>query len=183
MGSARHIQTLKGATNMSNWESLWKDENVRAHWQEPEEELRELVSVLQKSQGQRVLDVGFGIGRHIILFARGGFDIYGIEATASGLSYCREWLRQQNLTAHLIQGDMSDTGQFEEGFFDVVVCWHVIYHAHLAKIGLTLKGIHRVLRPGGFLYITFNSTRNKHYGQGTEVEPNTFIAAQKKLDG
>ncbi len=171
------------ASSTTNWESLWGDDSVLTRWQEPYKDLVNLVPILQSAQYRRVLDLGCGAGRHIILFARSGFETYGIEETESGLSHCREWLKRLGLTAHLIKGDMSDLGQFETGFFDIVVCWHVIYHARLTKMVATLKEIHRVIRPGGLLYITFNSTNNKHYGQGTEIEPNTFIGAKEKLDG
>lgn len=165
------------------WETFWKNVDLRADWQAPTQEVRELLSLFQAHLCRRVLDIGCGIGRHLLLFARAGFEAYGLEPTASGLAQCREALQRSHLTAHLFQGEMQDLSAFETGFFDVVVCWHVIYHAYLATIVATLGEIRRVMRPGGFLVVTFNSTKNKHFGEGNEVEPSTFLGAKNKLDG
>ena len=165
------------------WETLWNNADLRADWHKPAEKVLGLLPMFQAQHCRHVLDIGCGIGRHLLLFALSGFETYGIEPTLSGLSQCREVLQRSGGTARLSQGEMYDLSAFEAGFFDVVVCWHVIYHAHLATIMTTLQEIRRVLRPGGFLVITFNSTRNQHFGEGTEVEPHTFIGAKKKIDG
>jgi len=171
------------STPETSWETLWNQADLRAEWQEPAEEVRDLLLFLQPQQRRRVLDIGCGVGRHLLLFARAGFETYGIEPTDSGLSHCRAALQRSGVTAHLLKGEMHDLSSFEAGFFDVVVCWHVIYHAYLATIVTTLREIHRVLRPSGFLVITFNSTKNRHFGEGTEVEPHTFVGAHNKIDG
>ncbi len=171
------------SSHENTWETFWNKTDLLADWQAPAQEMQDLLPLFQAQQCGRMLDIGCGIGRHLLLFARAGFEAYGIEPTASGLAQCREALQRESIRAHLIRGAMQDLSAFEAGFFDVVVCWHVIYHAYLATIMTTLGEIRRVLRPGGFLVITFNSTNNKHFGEGNEVEPNTFIGANNKLDG
>ncbi len=58
----------------------------------------------------------------------------------------------------------------------------MIYHSDRAQMVETLNEIRRVLRPGGLFYATLNSTRNNHFGEGTEIEPCTF-SNPKKADG
>ena len=38
----------------------------------------------------RVQDLGSGIGRHVVLFAREGFEVHGMEPAASGVAYWQE---------------------------------------------------------------------------------------------
>ncbi len=53
---------------------------------------------------KKVLDIGFGLGRHLVFFAKEGFDTYGIEITQSGFDHCKEWLEVEGLDADICIG-------------------------------------------------------------------------------
>jgi tellurite methyltransferase len=168
----------------ANWETLWQDRDILTRWQQPNQDVTELLQVLHHHQCRRILDLGFGIGRHIVYFAQSGFEVYGVEETKSGITFCDQWLKHLGLDAILARGDMSNIMTlFKTNFFDFVLCWNVIYHARFEKIVETIAGIRQVLRENGLLYITFNSTNNRYCGQGTEIESGTFIGAKEKKDG
>jgi SAM-dependent methyltransferase len=156
-----------------NWDNLWRDKESLLLWSKPDKDVAGLIPKLKHENVTKVLDLGFGLGRHLVLLAREGFDAYGIEASESGVNHCRKWLETEGLLATISQGDMS-TIPYPDGFFDFVLSWNVIYHATFLTMKKTLKEIVRVTCDRGFLYLTLNSTRNNHYGKGFEVEPNTF---------
>jgi len=156
------------------WETNWRERHSRELWTAPDSEVVELVRMLRSEDVRRVLDLGFGLGRHLIFFAREGFETYGIEPTTSGYAYCRDWLKAEGLRADIRIGDMSGLPYGDE-FFDFVLSWNVIYHGTLAQLRRALEEIRRVTRRRGLVYLTLNSTRNKDCGHGTEVEPNTFM--------
>lgn len=160
------------------WEAAWRERNAHELWSVPDAEVVALLETLRGEGAKRVLDLGFGLGRHVILFAREGFDTYGIEPAQSGFAYCEGWLEAEGLRADIRIGEMTEL-PFEDGFFDFVLSWNVIYHGTLSQLRRALWEICRVTRQGGLVYVTLNSTRNKHYGQGTEVEPNTFLNPMK----
>ncbi len=160
------------------WEAAWRERSSHGLWSVPDAEVEALLETLRGEGTRRVLDLGFGLGRHVILFAREGFETYGIEPTRSGFDYCEDWLEAEGLHADIRIGEMTEL-PYGEGFFDFVLSWNVIYHGTLHQLRRALGEIRRVTRRGGLVYLTLNSTRNKHYGQGTEVEPNTFLNPMK----
>ncbi len=160
------------------WEAEWRDRRSHDLWSVPDAEVVALLETLRSEGVERVLDLGFGLGRHVILLAREGYDTYGIEPTRSGFAYCREWLKAEGLRADIQIGEMTGLA-YEDGFFDFVLSWNVIYHGTLHQLERALGEIRRVTLRGGLVYFTLNSTRNKHYGQGTEVEPDTFLNPMK----
>lgn len=163
------------------WEAAWRERHSHELWSVPDTEVAALLETLRGEGVERVLDLGFGLGRHVILFAREGFDTHGIEPTSSGFAYCEEWLKAEGLHADIRTGEMTEL-PYGDGFFDFVLSWNVIYHGTLSRLRKALEEIRRVARKGGLVYLTMNSTRNKHYGQGTEIEPDTFLNPMK-MDG
>jgi len=163
------------------WETAWREKESHELWSIPDTEVEALIETLTREGMRRVLDLGFGIGRHVIIFARKGFETYGIEPTRSGVSHCEKWLEAEGLHADIRMGKMTEL-PYENSFFDFVLSWNVIYHGTMNQLKKALEEIHRVTRRGGMIYITLNSTRNKHYGQGTEIELNTYLNPMK-MDG
>ena len=160
------------------WEAAWQERHSHELWSVPDSKVVALLETLRGEGAETVLDLGFGLGRHVILFAGEGFDTYGIEPTRSGFAYCEEWLEAEGLRADIRIGDMTEL-PYGDGFFDFVLSWNVIYHGTLRQLRRALKEIRRVTRPGGLVYITLNSTRNKHCGHGSEIEPGTFLDPMK----
>ena len=167
------------------WDEIWTDPNSVDRWKIPDVEIENLVPLLVERKCKRALDLGCGPGRHMLVLARAGLEVHGIDESENALHECAAnaaHAQQSNVTLH--RADMADiTTLYSPSSFDVVICWNVIYHAQVNKIQRTLDAIHSVLAPRGFLYITFNSIHNKSYGQGREVEPSTFVDASEKKDG
>ena len=157
-----------------SWEAAWREKESHQLWSVPDEEVAALLGTLRAEGLERVLDLGFGLGRHVIFFARRGFETHGIEPTESGFAYCEGWLRREGLEASIRIGEMTEL-PYEDGFFDFVLSWNVVYHGTLLQLKRALSEIRRVTRPGGLAYLTLNSRRNKHYGRGAEIEPDTFL--------
>jgi predicted SAM-dependent methyltransferase len=51
-------------------------------------------------------------------------------------------------------GDITDLRRFADNSFARIYCSHVLEHVSQADILPTLKGLHRILKPGGKLYIS-----------------------------
>ena len=64
---------------------------------------------------------------------------------------------------------------FEDGFFDYVLAWNVIYHGDQKTVRKVLSEISRVLRPRGIFQGTMLTKRNAYYGKGRRVAPHTYI--------
>ena len=73
---------------------------------------------------------------------------------------------------------MAEQLPYEDKFFDAIISVQVIHHADSATIREIVQELTRVLKGGGFLFVTVPKLKNQgeHFEQ---VEPNTFIP----LDG
>ena len=161
-----------------NWETLWQGKETQLRWSEPDERIIALMPSLKAERIHRVLDLGCGIGRHVIHMAKSGFETYGLDSSEHGLAHCRKWLAAEGLRANLSLGDIAEL-PYDSDLFDFVISWNVIYHATRTTMVEVLPEISRVMQSKALLYLTLNSTKNKHYGAGTEVEPGTFDNPEK----
>jgi SAM-dependent methyltransferase len=88
--------------------------------------------------GERMLDVGCGRGTLIKLARAAGFEAYGLERHFPGTPF----------SPHIFYRDLTESG-FPAQHFRLVVLWHVL--EHLPDPAASLREIHRILKPGGWL--------------------------------
>ena len=159
---------------MKAWDDTWKTASGREPWSTPDPLVADLIARFQQEGVRTILDLGFGVGRHAILCAKAGFEVYGLEASASGLAYASRWAEQEGVEVMLQTGDMGAL-PYGDDFFDLILTWNVIYHGTADRVQQTIAEIRRCLTPDGHLLCTLISTQHHHFGRGQEVEPNTFV--------
>lgn len=97
-------------------------------------------------RGQRVLDVGSGLGA-FLRFARdrGGLEVRGVDFSERCVRYARE--------IHGLEVDQGElvAQQYAAGSFDAVTAWH--YLEHVYDPVAELREMHRVMKPGGLLML------------------------------
>ncbi len=70
------------------------------------EEINKVVNLLKIAPGDRILDLGCGIGRHSLELARRGFQVTGVDRTRSYLDQAKEQTGKESLDIEFIQDDM-----------------------------------------------------------------------------
>jgi cyclopropane fatty-acyl-phospholipid synthase-like methyltransferase len=141
---------------------------------EPHEDMPGLARLLKERQGQTILDLGCGTGRHTVYLAQQGFSVHGLDNSPHGLEMTRRWLADEGLQADLRLQNMTEGLPYGEKYFDAVVSVQVIHHANLATIRGIVREIFRVLNKGGYAYVTV--AMMMHYDKKLEqVEPGTFV--------
>lgn len=105
-----------------------------------------LVSLLDGSGSERLLDLGCGTGFMIDIAKTHVAEIHGVDITQAMMD------RVDRSGPARIELHLSDTGAFEPepGTFDVVTAYSFLHH--LADIGPTLQTAATALRPGGKFY-------------------------------
>jgi tellurite methyltransferase len=159
---------------MEAWNQAWLTDAGREAWLTPEPFVVAALPELQAAGVLRVLDLGFGVGRHTLLLARAGFAVAGIDASANGLAYTQEWAQREGFTVELTTGDMT-TLPYATAEFDAILTWNVIYHGTMDVIQQTIDEITRCLKPGGYLVCSLISAQHLMAGQGEEIEPRTYV--------
>ena len=116
-------------------------------------EVRELRRLLPAGRGARVLDVACGVGRHSVPLAAAGYDVTGLDYSASYLKQARRRAQRAKLAVRFVQGDMRRLPF--AGRFDVVLnLWTSFgYFPSRADDERTLRSMRRALKPGGWLVL------------------------------
>ncbi len=96
--------------------------------------------------GDRVLDVGCGVGWLCQRFAAGGAKVFGVDLTRQAIELTGRRLALQGLSCVLAQAN-AERLPFRNGSFDFVTCGGVLHHT--PDIDGATDEIFRVLRPGG----------------------------------
>lgn len=155
-----------------------------------EPEIPKLAEVLWENGASRILDFGCGTGRHVIYFAKKGFDVYGFDASETAIERARKLLKTENLSADLRVWDMTKPLPYETEFFDALLALKVMHHTYMDNIKRIVKEINRVLKKGGFLFLQVTSSSDeqilewKQEGLNLEEpEPRTYVYSQGEEKG
>ncbi len=144
---------------MGNWEPIFRKKGKV--FLKIQEDMKEVVSFLKKEKARKVLDLGCGSGRHAILLAKAGFEVYATDISKSGLGILRKWLKEENLSVKIRQHSCYRKFPFRENFFDAVISTQVIHHNYHDKVRFCISEIERVLKPKGIAFITVSANKYK----------------------
>jgi SAM-dependent methyltransferase len=97
-------------------------------------------------RGQRLLEVGCGIGTDLARFAAGGAHVTGIDLAQTAIDLAKTNFGHRGLTGDLRVGD-GEALPFPDASFDVVYGHGVLQYA--AAPERIIAEAHRVLKPGG----------------------------------
>jgi ubiquinone/menaquinone biosynthesis C-methylase UbiE len=156
------------------WDRRWRTQEGRADWLRPEEDVAKLVEKLRPQAGVKALDLGCGVGRHALAFARAGFETHAMDLSEAGLGELERSAQADGLSVKTHLAPMTEL-PFADNSFDYVLSFNVIYHGDPSIVRTAIAEIARVLKPGGVYQGTMLSKRNGNFGLGREVAPDTFV--------
>ena len=156
-----------------NWEMIKEDaENI---WKNPSIESYYLVNRWKSQDKRDFLDLGCGLGRHTILFAKNNFDVKAFDLSEEAVRRTKEWAESLNLNVDFKVGDMLEL-PYENESIDCILCRNVISHTDTIGIKKIILELNRVLRKGGECYLTLGSKESWGYKQDWPVvDENTKI--------
>jgi SAM-dependent methyltransferase len=134
----------------------WAAVDERAMWEEPAEEAWHLAHRWTRDRRARLLDLGCGLGRHALLFARSGLAVDAYDLSPDAIREVESRARAECLPVTVRHGDMH-TLPYADASFDGLIAFHVIYHADRRGLERIISEIRRVLAPGGEAFVAFNS--------------------------
>ncbi|MEW5996539.1 MAG: class I SAM-dependent methyltransferase [Candidatus Micrarchaeota archaeon] len=137
---------------MQQWDKVFKKEGKV--FTAVQEDIPRISRLFKKRKVKRILDLGCGSGRHIIYFAKRGFDIYGIDISEGGLEIAKSWSEKEKVKADLKIGSIYKKLPYPRDFFDAVISIQVIHHGRINNVRKAIREIERVLKPSGLVFIT-----------------------------
>jgi SAM-dependent methyltransferase len=82
-------------------------------------EVDRVITILEPSAGERILDLACGTGRHSLELARRGFSVVGAELLEDNVAVARERAAAEGLDTEFIQADLRELSLDAE--FDIVL--------------------------------------------------------------
>lgn len=106
-------------------------------------------------QNDVILDAGCGSGRNLKWFYDNKFTVYGVDSLESRIEEVKEKYTEQHSNFSVQNLDQL---QFENQFFDHVICSAVLHFAqNTQQFKRMVAELFRVLKPGGSLFIRMTS--------------------------
>lgn len=163
---------------MPNWEEIFKEKGYL--FVDPHQDMSRLALLFQAQGVKRILDLGCGTGRHLAFLSQAGFEVSGFDSSKTALDLAMKWLQEEELNADVYLGRMEEPFQFPDEHFDAVISVQVIHHNLMNDILATIREIERVLKIGGYIFITVpilgpKPEKSEDDWHLQEIEDGTFI--------
>ncbi len=158
----------------------WKwAENTEEIWTRPSEDVYYLLERWKSNSFLKFLDLGCGLGRHSLFFAKHGFSVSGFDLSPDGVDQLNKKALEQNLQIETRVGDMLNL-PYADNHFDCLLSYHSLYHTDTNGMRRALSEAVRVLRPQGEAYITFNSKQSPSYANSDSIriDDNTLVKTE-----
>ena len=154
----------------------WSKVEDRTYWLDPCEESYYYAEKWKREGRKSVLDLGCGLGRHSVLFARYGFKVTAVDISDEALGFLRKYSAEQDFIISCRKADM-EALPFSDDAFDCVFAMHSAGHADTEGIQRIISEIKRVLKPDGTIFLTLCSKDSRTFaGSGLpHADINTII--------
>jgi len=106
-------------------------------------------------KGQRLLEVGCGIGTDLVRFAQGGARVTGVDLAETAIDLARKNFALNGVAAEELRVANGEALPYADASFDVVYGHGVIQYTSNAP--QLIRECHRVLKPGGTaIFMVYN---------------------------
>lgn len=110
--------------------------------------------------GEKLLEVGCGMGTDLLQFARGGAICTGVDLTPRSIETSRQRFKLYGVPGTFLIAD-GERLPFQDNSFDVVYSNGVLHHT--PDTAGAVQEIHRVLRPGGIAKVMLYYRHSLNY--------------------
>lgn len=161
---------------MAAWNELFLDEKNIAVWPQPEiYKFAKKVESIFPGERLRLWDFCCGAGRHTLMLASFGYDVYASDISENGIEITGRKLNENNLNAHLKIADMTEN-PFGGTTFHGVFSWDALHHNTFSNIMKDVENVYDRLEEKGLFLVNLLSTKSGGYRKGTEIEKGTYIS-------
>lgn len=124
--------------------------------------LSEFRDVHSLDHAPRLLDLGCGIGSHVLFAHQMGFEVYGVDLSQTALAVATERAAQAGLPpGRLQQADIQHL-PWPDSFFDYVISRAVLDSMHFEIARVAVSEVARLLSAHGLFYCDLISADDRH---------------------
>jgi 2-polyprenyl-3-methyl-5-hydroxy-6-metoxy-1,4-benzoquinol methylase len=112
----------------------------------------------------KTLDLGCGTGNYALFFAGRGFDVTGIDISASAIEIAKETALRKGISCTFIASDVLGEMQDIKDTFDFAYDWELLHHIFPPERETYVKNVFRLLTPEGMYLSVCFSRDDAHFG-------------------
>jgi malonyl-CoA O-methyltransferase len=134
--------------------------------------------VLADQHFKSILEIGCGTGKNTLFYAKIGARVHAVDFSQGMIEQAREKVRAENVEFSMM--NIRKTWNFEDGFFDLIVCNLVL--EHIENLSIVFSEAARTLEPKGKFLVNelhpFRQYQGKkaRFDQGDQtVEVEAFV--------
>lgn len=148
--------------------------------------VRRFVHELLKSE-RRMAVLGCGPGRHVIWLAKEGYQVYGVDYSASALDYCNKWAIIERVKDRVLlqEYDLRSKEFLEskhaDGFEGIILDYVIEYLDDESALEL-IRWAFRNLKVGGWLFILERGQRDSAFSGGPRSDDFATIKQRSQTD-
>lgn len=181
----RAVITMYNCCMDTKWNKIYKTNLKDYSYYDilaPHEDIFWVSEYFTENGVKTILDLGCGAGRNALFLAKKGFIVWGIDNAQEGLSIFENRANAAHIdNITLTLGDIYKPLPYLNNSFDAVTCVQVLQHNKREKIRKTLKEMTRIIKPGGFLFLTVcgryahGKLRHCLVKTAQKIAPNTYV--------
>lgn len=167
----KFIRDINGTQIDQNIINGWKWETeTNKYWKTPAECVYWLADRWKNAKEDGVLDLGAGLGRHSIFFAKQGYSVKAIDISDYAINHINKVKTEYSFPMEAVIGTMEQL-PYENESIGNVFAYNSISHTNQFGIREIVREVYRILKPNGEFYFTICSK-----------EDNAFSSNLIKLD-
>ena len=105
---------------------------------------------------QKILDLGYGDGRHLLFFKKLNLNVYGVEISEKINQITKKLLRKNEINNIVLKKGNNEKIPFNNEFFEHLISWNSCYYMQdqNSKFENHLKEMARVLKKSGYIILS-----------------------------
>jgi SAM-dependent methyltransferase len=127
------------------------------------------LELFQKDGVKKLLVPGSGYGRNTRFFSASGLKVTGVEISATACKIARKF----DPATRVFNGSVLDMS-YLAGNYDAIYCFNVLHLFWEYDRQLFISQCRGRVRKQGLMFFTVFSEKEESYGQGKQIEKNTF---------
>tara|TARA_R110002167_G_scaffold152197_5_gene346108 strand:+ start:1246 stop:1893 length:648 start_codon:yes stop_codon:yes gene_type:complete len=151
------------------WESAFKS-NERMWGENPSDNARTVLGIMQKHNIKSILIPGFGYGRNAKVFYDKGFEVTGIEISKTAIERARKYFGSDVRIHH---GSVTDM-PFDNNRYQSIYCYSLIHLLNKTERKKLIDDCYTQLEHKGIVVFVALSINDKRFGIGEKLEKNTY---------
>ncbi|MBR9700638.1 class I SAM-dependent methyltransferase [Candidatus Woesearchaeota archaeon] len=170
---------------MGGWDDIYKKDPKDYSYYDLGKPHKDLPKIVRRFKGvKNVLDIGCGSGRNFFYLTK-HFQVEGIDIAKEGVRQIKKILPESRVKV----GDIYNKLPYKTGVFDAIVGIQVLQHSTEPKIKKAISEIFRILKPGGWLFITVGGRISKGEVRyclvktAKKMAPNTYVPTKGSEKG